>query len=146
MKAVIQRVSGATLSVGGQTVSQIGNGLVVYFCVESGEKNETCRIFAQKVTKLRIFSDQNGKMNLSVKDVGGQILFVSQFTLCADLSSGNRPYFAGAENPERARELYEQTAKLISDEGVDVKTGVFGADMQISQQNDGPVTIEWEMK
>ncbi len=144
MRVVIQRVKNAVLSVDGKTVSQIEHGLVVYFCVEKGDNDEFCNVFAKKVSNLRIFSDQNGKMNLSVKDVGGEILFVSQFTLSADLSCGNRPYFAGAEEPVRANELYLQTAKLICQQGVVVKTGVFGADMQIVQANDGPVTILWE--
>lgn len=99
MKAVIQRVGGATLSVDGELISQIGKGLVVYFCVEKGDSEKLCGTFANKLVKLRIFEDGNGKMNLSVKDVQGEVLFVSQFTLAADLSAGNRPSFINAENP-----------------------------------------------
>lgn len=146
MKAVIQRVGGATLSVDGKLISQIGKGLVVYFCVEKGDSEKLCGTFANKLVKLRIFEDGNGKMNLSVKDVQGEVLFVSQFTLAADLSAGNRPSFINAENPQRADELYRNTARLIADLGVPTKIGVFGADMTIQQQNRGPVTIIWEGK
>lgn len=146
MKAVIQRVGGATLSVDGELISQIGKGLVVYFCVEKGDSEKLCGTFANKLVKLRIFEDGNGKMNLSVKDVQGEVLFVSQFTLAADLSAGNRPSFINAENPQRADELYRNTARLIADLGVPTKIGVFGADMTIQQQNRGPVTIIWEGK
>lgn len=146
MKAVIQRVNNATLSVGGQLVSSIGFGLVVYFCVEANDEEKSCELFASKLCKLRIFEDGNGKMNLSVKDVGGEILFVSQFTLAADLSCGNRPSFIGAEKPDRANAMYLHTAQLIEVNGVPVQTGVFGADMTIDQQNCGPVTIIWSDK
>ena len=144
MKAVIQRVSGATLRVDNNVISQIDKGLVIYFCVEKGDDTAWCKPFSAKMSKLRIFSDENGKMNLSVKDVGGQILFVSQFTLGADLTGGNRPSFFGAEEPVLADKIYRDTAELIRAEGVDVKLGVFGADMQIEQHNDGPVTIIWD--
>lgn len=146
MKAVIQRVNGASLSVDGATVSQIGKGLVVYFCVEKGDDESLCAVFANKLSKLRIFEDGVGKMNLSVADVNGEVLFVSQFTLAADLSHGNRPGFAFAEEPQHANELYRKTAQSLAELGVAVQTGVFGADMTISQQNAGPVTIIWESK
>lgn len=146
MKAVIQRVNGASLCVDGATVSQIGKGLVVYFCVEKGDDESLCAVFANKLSKLRIFEDGVGKMNLSVADVNGEVLFVSQFTLAADLSHGNRPGFAFAEEPQRANELYRKTAQSLVELGVSVQTGVFGADMTISQQNAGPVTIIWESK
>lgn len=141
MKAVIQRVDSATLSVDGNVVSQIGHGLVVYFCVEKGDAESLCQTFAKKLAKLRIFADQNGKMNLSVADVGGEVLLVSQFTLAADLSQGNRPSFFNAELPEKANETYLYAAELLKEQGIPVKTGVFGADMTINQQNAGPVTI-----
>lgn len=141
MKAVVQRVNGATLSVDGKVVSQIGLGLVAYFCVEKGDADNLCEVFAKKLAKLRIFADQNGKMNLSVADVGGEILLVSQFTLAADLSQGNRPSFFNAELPEKANVTYLRTAELLRQQGIPVKTGVFGADMTIDQQNAGPVTI-----
>lgn len=141
MKAVIQRVLGATLSVEGKVVSQIGAGLVVYFCVEKGDDKSLCETFAKKLAKLRIFADDNGKMNLSVADVGGEILLVSQFTLAADLTQGNRPSFFNAELPQIANETYLHAAKLLQNMGLTVKLGVFGADMTIDQRNDGPVTI-----
>ena len=143
MKAVIQRVNSATLSVDGELISQIDKGLVVYFCVEKDDEESNCAVFANKLAKLRIFEDANGKMNLSVADVGGEVLFVSQFTLAADLSAGNRPSFINAELPERANALYLQTAKLLTELGVPTKLGKFGADMLIAQQNAGPVTIIW---
>ena len=144
MKAVIQRVNSASLSVDNQLVSQIDKGLVVYFCVEKDDDEGNCAVFAKKLAKLRIFEDNGGKMNLSVMDIGGEVLFVSQFTLAADLSAGNRPSFINAELPERANALYLKTAKLLTELGVPTKLGVFGADMTISQQNAGPVTIIWE--
>ncbi len=144
MKAVIQRVNGATLQVEGKTVSQIGKGLVVYFCVEKGDEEKLCAIFANKLSKLRIFEDANGKMNLSVLDVGGEVLFVSQFTLAADLSAGNRPSFFNAEEPSKANNMYQKTAKYLSELGAPTQLGVFGADMTINQQNAGPITIIWD--
>lgn len=144
MKAVIQRVYGASLSVEGRTVSEIGKGLVVYFCVERDDDEGLCSVFANKLAKLRIFEDDNGKMNLSVKDVCGEVLLVSQFTLAADLAKGNRPSFFNAELPERANSLYIKTAEILDGLGVPTQKGVFGADMTISQSNHGPVTIIWE--
>ena len=144
MKAVIQRVTDATLKVDGQLISQIGHGLVVYFCVEKGDDQSLCKVFANKLAELRIFSDANGKMNLSVADVGGEILMVSQFTLAGDLSGGNRPSFFGAEEPTRANQMYQDTVEILRQLGLVVKTGVFGADMKIAQTNDGPVTINWQ--
>ena len=144
MKAVIQRVNSASLSVENELISQIGKGLVVYFCVEKEDDECNCAVFANKLAKLRIFEDAAGKMNLSVLDVGGEVLFVSQFTLAADLSAGNRPSFINAELPERANALYLKTAKLLTELGVPTKLGKFGADMTINQQNAGPVTIIWE--
>lgn len=146
MKAVIQRVNGATLSVEGTTVSRIGKGLTVYFCVEKGDVDEDCALFIGKLAKLRIFEDACGKMNLSVKDVGGEVLFVSQFTLAADLSRGNRPSFSNAESPERAEQLYLLAVQQLRELGVPTQTGVFGADMTIDQQNAGPVTVIWSAR
>lgn len=143
MKAVIQRVYDASLSVDGKLISQIGKGLVVYFCVEQGDDEGLCSVFANKLAKLRIFEDDNGKMNLSVLDVMGEVLFVSQFTLAADLSRGNRPSFINAEQPARANELYLRTADILKSLGVPTQLGVFGADMTIKQSNQGPVTIIW---
>lgn len=142
MKAVVQVVKNAKLSVGGQVVSEIGNGLVVFFCVEKGDLEEKIHYFVKKIGGLRVFEDENGKTNLSVKDVGGEILFVSQFTLAGDCERGFRPSFIGAEEPERAKMLYLKTGQLIAQEwDICVKFGVFGADMQIEQVNDGPFTI-----
>lgn len=144
MKAVIQRVYDAKLSAEGKTVSQIGRGLAVYFCAEKGDGENLCEIFADKLAKLRIFEDGSGKMNLSVTDVGGEVLLISQFTLAADLHKGNRSSFFNAEEPSRARALYTKTADILADKGVPVKLGVFGADMTINQSNHGPVTIIWD--
>lgn len=141
MKTVIQRVKSASLSVGERRISEIKKGLVVFFGVESGDTESEADYFAKKIAALRIFEDKNGKMNRSVLDEGGEVLLVSQFTLCGDTSGGNRPSFASAERPERAKELYEYEVKALLNRGVTVKTGVFGANMQIVQHNDGPVTI-----
>ena len=145
MYAVIQRVKNTSLKVDGKLISEIPFGLVVYLGIKVGDGEVKCEVLANKVSKLRIFEDENGKMNLSVKDVGGEILLVSQFTLCADCSRGNRPNFSLAERPERANELYELTAKKLRDLGLTVKQGVFGADMKIEQLNDGPVSIIYEL-
>lgn len=141
MKAVIQVVGQADLKVDDKLVSKIGKGLVVFFCVEKDDMEEKLQFFAKKIPNLRIFADENGKTNLSVKDVGGEILFVSQFTLAADAEHGNRPSFINAELPERAEKMYLQCAKMIESDGVPVKLGIFGANMQITQVNDGPFTI-----
>jgi len=146
MKAVIQRVKSATLSVGDKLISQIGVGLCVYFGVEAGDREEQADYMAKKIAAMRIFEDENGKMNKSLADVGGSILLISQFTLCADTSHGNRPSFTLAEKPERAKALYEYEAAKLREYGIEVKQGVFGADMQILQHNDGPVTIIMERK
>ena len=145
MYAVIQRAGHTALRVDGNLISEIPFGLVIYIGIKGGDSEDKCEVFANKVSKLRIFEDANGKMNLSVQDVGGEILLVSQFTLCADCSRGNRPNFSLAEKPERANELYELTAKKLRDIGLTVKTGVFGADMKIEQLNDGPVSIIYEL-
>lgn len=142
MKAVVQVVKKATLSVDGQVVSQIGKGFVVFFCVERGDTDEKLPYFAKKIGGMRIFADENGKTNLSLTDVGGQILFVSQFTLAGDCEKGFRPSFVGAEEPTKAKEMYLRAGKMLEETSkVPVKYGVFGADMQIEQTNDGPFTI-----
>lgn len=146
MKAVIQRVKSAVLEVDGSVVSSIGHGMVVYWGVEKGDVQDSSAYLARKIANMRIFSDENGKMNLSVKDVGGEILLVSQFTLMADTSRGNRPGFELAERPEIAKQMYLDAGKLLENEGVPVRYGVFGADMTITQVNDGPVTILMEKK
>ncbi len=145
MKIVAQRVMGATLQVGGKLVSEIGRGLVVYFGVKVGDEKGQAEKIASKIAGLRVFEDEAGKMNLSVLDVGGEVLLVSQFTLYGDARKGNRPSFTDAERPERANELYEYAVNALRALGVPTKTGVFGADMQIMQRNDGPVTILYEI-
>ncbi|MBQ7913256.1 MAG: D-tyrosyl-tRNA(Tyr) deacylase [Clostridia bacterium] len=141
MKAVVQRVKQTRLSVDGKTVSEIPFGLTVFLGVKVGDTEKEAAYLAKKIAGLRVFEDENGKMNLSVKDVGGEVLLVSQFTLYGDASHGNRPSFTLAERPEKAEPLYEFAVKELSAYGVPVKKGVFGADMQIEQYNDGPVTI-----
>ena len=144
MKLVVQRVKSTRLEVDGRLISEIGKGLAVYVGVGVGDTEAEADRLAEKLVKLRIFEDENGKMNLSVKDVGGEILSISQFTLYADVSHGNRPGFSGAERPDRAKELYEYFSDKVATLGVPVKKGVFGADMQILQHNDGPVTIIYD--
>lgn len=145
MKAVVQRVGHTTLSVDGKLISEIGFGLAVYFGVKVGDTEDMTDVMAKKIAALRIFEDDNGKMNLSVRDVGGEILLISQFTLYGDCSHGNRPSFTLAERPEKAEPLYRLTAEKLRAYGISVKTGVFGADMKIEQYNDGPVTIIYEI-
>lgn len=144
MKAVVQRVLSATLSVDGKVVSEINKGLVVYFGAAKGDTEAQCDYLVKKISSLRAFEDENGKTNLSLADVGGSVLFVSQFTLLADLKKGNRPSFVMAEEPEKAEKLYLYAAKKLEESGVDVKRGVFGADMKILQLNDGPFTLIYE--
>ena len=141
MKAVVQRVRKTTLSVDGELVSEIPFGLTVFLGVKVGDSEKEADYLAKKIAGLRIFEDENGKMNLSVKDVGGEVLLVSQFTLYGDASKGNRPSFTMAERPERAEQLYEYAVETLRGYGITVKKGVFGADMKIEQFNDGPVTI-----
>lgn len=121
------------------------SGLAVYLGVKVGDTDEMPAAMAKKIAALRIFEDENGKMNLSVGDVGGEIILISQFTLYGDCSHGNRPSFIAAERPERANALYEATRDELISRGMTVKTGVFGADMKIEQFNDGPVTIIYEI-
>ena len=141
MRAVVQRVKRTTLSVDNQLISEIPFGLTVFLGVKSGDIKAQADYLMKKVANLRIFEDENGKMNLSVKDVGGEVLLVSQFTLYGDCSHGNRPSFTLAERPELAEPLYEYAVETLKSYDIPVKKGVFGADMQISQHNDGPVTI-----
>jgi D-tyrosyl-tRNA(Tyr) deacylase len=141
MKAVVQRVKKTTLSVDGQLISEIPFGLTVYLGIKTGDTEKEAAYLAKKIAALRIFEDENGKMNLSVKDVGGEVLLVSQFTLYGDASHGNRPSFTLAERPEKAEPLYQYAVEQLLSQGVVVKKGVFGADMKIEQYNDGPVTI-----
>lgn len=144
MRAVIQRVGKTVLSVDGRLISEIGCGLAVYLGVGTEDSEKNAETMAKKIAALRVFEDENGKMNLSVREAGGEILLISQFTLYGDCSRGNRPSFTQAARPEQAEPLYELTASLLREKGLSVKTGVFGADMKIEQYNDGPVTILYE--
>lgn len=141
MKLVIQRVSEASVAVDGNIVGKIGRGLLVFLCVEKGDGEGVASHYARKVAELRIFSDDAGKMNLSVKDTGGEVLLISQFTLSANVEKGRRPSFDQAAPPEDADRLYRFFAEKLQQEGVPVATGVFRAMMQVSLINDGPVTI-----
>lgn len=140
MRAVLQRVSRASVSVDGAVVGQVGAGLMILICAMQGDTEADADKLAAKICKLRIFKDDAGKMNLSVKDSGGGALIVSQFTLAADLR-GNRPGFSYAAAPDEGKRLYEYFSSRIAAEGVAVANGIFGADMDVSLNNDGPVTI-----
>jgi len=141
MRAVIQRVLEAKVEVGGQVVGRIGKGLLVYLGVGKGDGEKDAEFMAEKLANLRIFADEAGKMNVSVRDVGGGILLVSNFTLHGDCRKGRRPGFDGAAEPEPAEKLYEKAAELIAAQGVPVGKGVFGGYMHVSSINDGPVTF-----
>lgn len=145
MKAVVQRVRKTSLKVNGELISEIPFGLTVFLGIKVGDEREQADYLMRKIANLRVFEDENGKMNLSVKDVGGEVLLVSQFTLYGDASHGNRPSFTLAERPEKAEPLYEYALFALQTQGVIVKKGVFGADMKIEQCNDGPVTILLEI-
>ena len=141
MKAVIQRVSEASVEVDGAVVGAIGKGFLVLLGVEKGDGEADAAYLARKVAALRIFSDDAGKMNLALGDVGGQALVVSQFTLAADTSRGNRPAFDAAAPPEEGQRLYGAFVSGLATAGIKVATGVFGAHMKVRLVNDGPVTI-----
>ncbi len=141
MKAVIQRVLDARLTVDGNLISEIGKGYVIFLGVEKGDTQKEADYFIKKIPPLRICEDENGKINKSILDVGGEILLVSQFTLFANTSHGNRPDFLSAEVPDKANEMYNYVCDGIEKQGVPVKRGVFGADMKINQTNDGPFTV-----
>ena len=140
MRAVLQRVSRAQVSVEGQVIGRCGRGLLVLVCAMQGDTEAEAEKLAAKVAKMRIFRDDQDKMNLSVRDIGGAALVISQFTLAADLR-GNRPGFSTAAPPDRGRALYEHFAAHLAAEAVPVETGSFGADMAVEFVNDGPVTI-----
>lgn len=141
MKALLQRVAEARVVIAGETVGQIGAGLLVLVCAERGDAELQADKLLAKILKLRIFSDEAGKMNLSVQDVKGGLLVVSQFTLAADASGGNRPSFTGAAAPEDGRRLYDYFVAQASAQHPQVQTGRFAADMRVHLVNDGPVTI-----
>lgn len=142
MKAVIQRVKYASVTVDGKTVGEIDKGFLILLGVAQGDTEEDAQMLAAKVAKLRVFEDENEKMNLSLTDIDGEALVVSQFTLCADCKKGNRPSFTSSAPPDIANNLYEYFSSLLLENGIrKVENGVFGADMKVSLLNDGPVTI-----
>jgi D-tyrosyl-tRNA(Tyr) deacylase len=144
MRAVIQRVLNANLKVDGELISEINKGYVVFLGVGKEDTEKDADYFIKKIPSLRICEDANGKINVNIVDDGGEILLVSQFTLYADTSHGNRPSFINAELPERANQLYEYVLDGLRKQGLTVKKGVFGGDMKIQQVNDGPFTIVME--
>ena len=141
MRAVVQRVRDASVTVDKTVTGGIGLGLLVYLGVCDSDADETCSKMASKIARMRIFEDETGKMNLSVSDVGGKVLVVSQFTLYASMKRGNRPSFDDAGNPELAERLYEVFMKDLRELGLEVEHGQFGAHMHVCYENDGPVTI-----
>ena len=141
MRAVVQRVTESSVEVDGKTLGEIGSGLLVLLGVASDDTEDDAAQIAKKVAQLRIFNDADGKFNLSLEDVGGAILLISQFTLFGDARKGNRPSFIAAARPEQAVPLYESVARHLRDRGITVATGEFGAHMDVHLTNDGPVTI-----
>ena len=141
MKALLQRVSGASVSVANEEVGRIGQGLVVFLGVASGDTEEDAQYLAQKIANLRLFSDEGGKFNLSALEIGGELLLVSQFTLLADTRKGRRPSFIDAAPPAQAEELFNYFVEQVRDSGLKVETGRFQQYMQVEIHNDGPVTI-----
>lgn len=141
MKLVIQRVKEASVTIDNKLYSSVQKGLLVLFGVEKDDSEDMLEYYAQKLLKLRIFEDENGKMNKSVCDTGGEILVVSQFTLCADCKKGTRPSFDNAKEPKTAKEYYEKFVQILKASGLSVKTGVFAAHMDVGLVNCGPVTI-----
>lgn len=146
MKVLIQRVLQANVVVDGKEVSSIGKGYLLLVGIEKGDTAATADYLAKKTVNLRIFEDENGKMNLSLQQINGQILAVSQFTLAGDTSQGNRPGFGNAAVPDEAKPLYEYFTEALKSYGIDVKCGIFQADMKVGLINDGPVTFMLERK
>ncbi|MBQ8672350.1 MAG: D-tyrosyl-tRNA(Tyr) deacylase [Alphaproteobacteria bacterium] len=141
MKVLVQKVLSASVCVDGSLVADINSGYLLFVGIEKGDTTIQADFLARKVANLRIFTDENDKMNLSIKDVGGKILAVSQFTLAANLDCGNRPGFDNAARPEEAKPLYEYFTKQLRNYDIEVKTGIFQADMKVSLINDGPCTF-----
>jgi D-aminoacyl-tRNA deacylase len=141
MKALVQRVTGASVSIDGQVVGEIGSGLVVLVGVADGDSEKEASYLAEKIVGLRIFSDADGKFNLSALDIKGELLLVSQFTLLADTRKGRRPSFTSAAPPDRAKSLFEHFVALVKNSGLKVETGRFQEHMLVEIHNDGPVTI-----
>ncbi|GAA0353122.1 D-aminoacyl-tRNA deacylase [Alkalibacterium iburiense] len=146
MRAIIQRVSEAKVEVDNDITGEIKKGFLVLIGVEDADTEEDCDYLVRKITNMRIFEDADQKMNLSLKDVGGDLLSISQFTLHANTKKGNRPSFVDAAKPDFANELYEQFNEKVRSEGINVETGVFGAHMNVTLTNDGPVTIALDSK
>ena len=144
MKALLQRVSHASVTVRNQLVAKINGGLLVFLGVEKNDTEQQADYLARKIVNLRIFEDENGKMNLSLKDINGEILLVSQFTLAGDVSRGNRPGFETAAKPDDANRLYLYFSEQLRAQEIETKTGIFQADMQVELLNDGPVTFMLE--
>ena len=145
MKAVIQRVTRASVTVKGNRVSEIGNGLLILLGIGPDDTEEKAAAMTKKIVAMRIFEDENDKMNLSVRDVNGSAIVVSQFTLYADCRKGNRPSFVGAAAPSMASPLVDRFVELLTEQGVPTGTGIFGAHMDVDLLNSGPVTIILEM-
>lgn len=146
MRAVVQRVTSASVSVDGQITGQIALGFLVYLGVGKGDEAADIDYIARKITSLRVFHDADGKMNLSLEQVQGEVLLISQFTLYGDVRKGNRPAFDASESPARARELYHAVAEKLRNLGLRVSEGVFQADMRVESVNQGPVTILLESR
>lgn len=145
MRALIQRVTGAEVAVAGEVIGRTGPGVMILVCAMHGDSEAQAFKLAAKAAKLRIFTDADGKMNRSLLDTGGGALVISQFTLAADTSRGNRPGFSGAAAPEIAEHLYEHFAEALRAQGIATQTGRFGADMAVTLTNDGPITIWLEI-
>lgn len=141
MRALLQRVTSARVEIDRVTVGSIEKGLLILVCAVDGDDEAAAASLVAKIAKIRIFQDESGRMNKSIRDVGGDALIVSQFTLAADTSRGNRPGFSGAAAPDIAKQLYEYFCRSIEGEGISIETGEFGADMAVHLINDGPVTI-----
>ncbi len=146
MKLILQRVAHSSVSVEGQEIARIGRGLMILFGAEKEDGEESLKWLAEKTLNLRIFPDDDGKMNLSVQDIGGELLVVSQFTLAGDCSKGRRPGFDKAALPDEAERLYRQFVEAVGRTGLTVREGRFGADMRVELLNDGPVTFILEKR
>lgn len=146
MRAVVQRVTYADVKIDGVVNGKIDKGFMVLLGVGQKDTEEDMKYIADKIIRLRVFSDENDKMNLSLEDVGGEMLVISQFTLYGDCSHGRRPYFGDAMNPTDANKMYEKFVAYVRERGIHTETGQFGADMQVTLTNDGPVTIMLDSK
>tara|TARA_Y100001970_G_C14241841_1_gene865416 strand:- start:3247 stop:3696 length:450 start_codon:yes stop_codon:yes gene_type:complete len=141
LKGLLQRVDSASVSINEKIVSKIGRGILLFLAVENDDNDDDLNYMIKKTSTLRIFNDKFGKINLSIKDVSGEVLIVSQFTLSANIKKGRRPSFVGSAEPLKAKSYYDLFCFYLKNEGVSVKTGVFGADMLVNLQNNGPFTI-----